>query len=646
MSRKPTSYTESIIMRGQNWILPIWGIFAALMLFLMAQGVPLSYESRLQDAADLFSEPLAAWGLPLAFYPVYLLTLEFVLIAISLLAGLYLLLVSRDNRIATIAAFFMMIWVASWNLPYIEAGSLYPLPIAVIDVVGNFVYATLLLTFPTGRIQAKWVRPLLPGGFLILFIVTPINSLAETNPSQGALTQLILFGITAFAVVLQIIRYRYHSTREEKQQSKWAFVGFVSSYAIPIGFLIADAFLSPYIVDFPTIRFIYRLMSSTFFIFLPFTLIPVTMLFAVTKSRLWQIDLLLNKAAVSAGVTLILLILFTTGVAITQAVSGNLLLATISTLLIIAIAFYPLQSAVQNLLDRRIFGLRFDLNQLQRAQIPREITNPGQFSGTMLDTYEILNVIDRGGMGEVYQGIGKNQAVAIKTVLPEMAQDSIFRERFNREVRAGNLLNHPNIIQVLDSGESDGTSYLVMDYIEGQHLKKRMNKQPVDLAEAIRIFSDIAEALAYAHEQGITHRDVKPENIMIREDGSAVLIDFGLVKFADDTQELSGKGAIGTIDYMAPEQIRSAGKADGRADIYAMGVVLYEMLTGRTPFGGNAGQILFAHLSQPPPDPCTFGMGIPAHICEAIQRALMKDPDDRYASIKDFMDVVAMPEYV
>ena len=263
----------------------------------------------------------------------------------------------------------------------------------------------------------------------------------------------------------------------------------------------------------------------------------------------------------------------------------------------------------------------------------------------MLGTYEMLNVIDRGGAGEVYQALGNNQAVAIKTLLPEIARNSIVRERFKREVQAGKLLDHPNIIRVLDSGESNGTAYLVMDYIEGQSLKDIINKKPMPINEAICIFTDIAKALAYAHERGMIHRDVKPGNIMIDNQGHATLIDFGLVKFADDIQELSGKNAIGTIEYMAPEQIRSAGKADSRADIYALAVVLYEMLTGQPPFGGNPGQILFAHLTQPPPDLCTFGLNIPGHICNAIQRALMKDPGDRYASISDFVDVVAIPEY-
>ena len=151
------------------------------------------------------------------------------------------------------------------------------------------------------------------------------------------------------------------------------------SYAIPITFLIADSFITPFIIDFPAVRLIYRFISSTLFVFLPFTLIPVTMLFAVTKSRLWQVDLLLNKAAVSAGVAVILLIFFATGFAITEVIKGNTLFAVISMLLIIAIAYNPLQNGIQNLLDRRVFGLRFDLNELQRAQIPREITRPGEF---------------------------------------------------------------------------------------------------------------------------------------------------------------------------------------------------------------------------------------------------------------------------
>ena len=645
MQRRQSSYTEELIAKREGWILPLWGIYTAIMLYFLMQGLPSAYAIRLQDAIDLFTEPLNSFGLPLEFYPIYIVSLEYLLVVIAVLTGLYLLLISGSNRIATVSAFFMVGWMSSWGLSYYEAQNLIPLPIMVFEISSNVIYATLLLTFPTGRLQASWLRWGIIPGFVLMLAATTYNSLTPGTPIDRGFSQTILFILTASAVGLQIVRFRSHSNAIQRQQSKWVFAGFVISYALPIFFVIMDAFTTPYLIERPYIRFIYRLFSSTFFIFVPFSLLPISMLIAITKSRLWQIDLLLNKAAVSGGVTLILLGMFGAGIAGFQAISGNTIFSTASMLIIVLLMYNPLRNQIQNLLDRRILGFRFNLDDLRRSEIPREITKAGLLSGSLIDGYEVLNVIARGGMGEVYHGVSSNQAIAIKTVLPDVAQNPIAIQRFQREVEVGKILKHPKVIQIYDSGDANGTPYLVMDYVEGHDLKRLMTSQILEIPRVLDIFADIAEALVYTHEQGLIHRDVKPENILIREDGTAILIDFGLVKYADSEKDISGKGAIGTINYMAPEQIRSGTAIDARADIYGMGVLLFEMLTGMCPFVGDAGQILYAHLEQPPPDPCNFNPNIPVHICLAILRALSKDPDDRYATMSDFMAVVLEPEY-
>lgn len=646
MQDKTQSLTERIVERQERWILPIWCIFATLILFFISQGFPIAYQERLFDAQTIFNEVLEKWGLPLIFYPVYIMVVEFTLVALALIVGLYMVLISGNNRIASIVGFFLMTWVSTWNLSFLRAGDLYPLPIAVIDVIGNALYTTLLFTFPTGRLQAQWVRWLIPGGYLLLVIFTTINSLATTTPNQGALTQLVLFALTAIGIGLQIIRYRYHSTREERQQSKWVFLGFIISYTIPLTFLLVDYFVTPIIVNYPEFRLIYRLISSAFFVMVPLAMIPITMLIAITKSRLWDIDLLLNKAAVASGVSVILLMIFSIGIALVQAVSGNALFAIGIMFLVIAVLYNPLQRTIQNLLDRRIFGLRFDLNQLRRAQIPREITNAGQFSGIIVDNLEFLNVVDRGGMGEIYQGVFEQKLVAIKTMIADVSKNKLNRIQFDREIQAIQALSHPNIVGLHSTGNVNDMPYMVLDYIEGKSLKDVMKGDPVSLERAIDIFRETANALSYLHEQGMVHRDIKPGNIMLSDSGEVQLIDFGLVKFVDDASDPSGEAAIGTIDYMSPEQIRAVDTVDHRADVYAMGIVLYEMLVGKAPFDGDAGQKLFAHLTQPAPDVSTLGLGIPDHIGEAIQRALLKDPNDRYASIDDFLAVVTLPVMV
>ncbi|MCX9079943.1 MAG: serine/threonine-protein kinase, partial [Candidatus Methanoperedens sp.] len=169
------------------------------------------------------------------------------------------------------------------------------------------------------------------------------------------------------------------------------------------------------------------------------------------------------------------------------------------------------------------------------------------------------------------------------------------------------------------------------------------NTLPAD--QACTLIRELAAALDYAHAQGLVHRDIKPSNIMLRlkpdsETHEAVLMDFGIAKIQDARTRYTGSGAIGTVDYMAPEQIMAAKEVDHRADIYALGVVLYEMLTGQRPFQGSAGQVLFAHLQQPPPDIRSINPDLPRSIAHAVTRVLSKDPNDRYDSAGAFAEAL------
>jgi serine/threonine-protein kinase len=304
--------------------------------------------------------------------------------------------------------------------------------------------------------------------------------------------------------------------------------------------------------------------------------------------------------------------------------------------------FNPARKRAQHLVDRQLYGFRFDLNELQAAQETQEVKNPGALTGRTLGAYQVLGVIGKGGMGEVYQGQGNGKTVAVKILPEDLARQEDFRKRFAREAQTLADFDHPNIVKMYDSGETDGVFYMALEYVEGQELAHLIKQQGAIPFEQVHPFvQDFAAALDYAHRKGLVHRDIKPSNIMIRlkadkETQEAVLMDFGIAKIQDARTGITGTGVIGTIDYMAPEQIMAAKEVDHRADIYALGVVLYEMLTGERPFKGSAGQVLFAHLQQPPPDPRDQSDNIPSKVAHAIMRAMSKKPEDRFQSVGEF----------
>jgi eukaryotic-like serine/threonine-protein kinase len=261
--------------------------------------------------------------------------------------------------------------------------------------------------------------------------------------------------------------------------------------------------------------------------------------------------------------------------------------------------------------------------------------------GARLGPYEVLEPLGQGGMAEVYHGVHTRlgRAVAIKVLPAGLAGHADFRERFEREARAVAALRHANIVQVYDFGDAEGMYYMVMEYIAGSDLAQLLAEHAsLPLAQVRPLLRDVAAALDYAHAQGLVHRDVKPSNVMIQAANAAgvgqraILTDFGIAKILAGGSAATKTGVmIGTPDYMAPEQIRAAGEVDARTDIYALGVMLFQMLTGRLPFTGeNPGIVVLAHLHQPAPDPRALLPDLPAHIAQAILRALAKDPAERH----------------
>ena len=271
--------------------------------------------------------------------------------------------------------------------------------------------------------------------------------------------------------------------------------------------------------------------------------------------------------------------------------------------------------------------------------------------GVRLGPYEIVSALGAGGMGEVYKAHDTrlNRTVAIKVLPSEVAGDADSRARFEREARAIAALDHPHICGIYDVGSVDGTHYLVMPHLEGQTLAARLEKGPLPLDQALKIATEIADALDKAHRQGIVHRDLKPANIMLTRTG-AKLLDFGLAKLRPTPDPISlsamtrrrpiyietAQGTIlGTLQYMAPEQIEGR-EADARSDIWALGAVLYEMATGVRPFAGDTpASVIGAILRDTPPPVSNRQSLAPRAFDHLVDRSLAKDPDERWQSSGD-----------
>jgi serine/threonine-protein kinase len=260
----------------------------------------------------------------------------------------------------------------------------------------------------------------------------------------------------------------------------------------------------------------------------------------------------------------------------------------------------------------------------------------------MLGRYEIMKELGRGAMGVVYLGKDPkiNRTVAIKTMMFDDQIDEAtlkdLKERFFREAESAGNLSHPNIVKIYDAGEDQDMAYIAMELMQGEDLKKYTVKESLlPIPKVVDFIAKVADALDYAHQQGITHRDIKPANIMLLSDGTIRVADFGIARIQGSSKTATGT-VLGTPSYMSPEQIAGK-KVDGRSDIFSLGVTLFELLTGEKPFkGGEAiGTLLFQIANDSHPDPRAIRPDIPPSIVEVINKALVKNPDQRYQKAGD-----------
>lgn len=257
--------------------------------------------------------------------------------------------------------------------------------------------------------------------------------------------------------------------------------------------------------------------------------------------------------------------------------------------------------------------------------------------------YEIQSELGRGGMATVFLAhdplIGRD--VAVKVLPREFLHDPSFRGRFEREARTIAMLEHPAIVPIYDFGEQDGQPFLVMRYMKGGTLADRLQNGPLSVDEAAAILKRIGAALDHAHSHGVIHRDLKPGNILFDEYDLAFLSDFGIVKLAQETVTFTGDSIVGTPAYMSPEQVHGRKAIDGRSDIYTLGLILFEMLTGEMPFRADTpAKIMMAHVMNPPPPILEVRPDLPTDCATIVSQALAKEPEERFQTGADLADAL------
>lgn len=261
-------------------------------------------------------------------------------------------------------------------------------------------------------------------------------------------------------------------------------------------------------------------------------------------------------------------------------------------------------------------------------------------TGKTISHYRLLEKLGQGGMGVIYKAEDTKlkRRVALKFLPPDLTRDEEAKERFVNEAQAASALDHPNLCTIYEIDEDDeGRMFIAMAYYEGETLQKKVASGKLQVAEAIEIVIQMAQGLAKAHEHGIIHRDIKPANVMITKDGVVKILDFGLAKLSGQTRLTKVGATVGTVAYMSPEQSRGDG-VDHRTDIWAVGVVLYEMLAGRLPFRGEYEQAVIYSIFNEEPEPVTnLRAGLSSDFDEVIRKALAKDANKRYPAVIDFL---------
>ncbi|HUS26907.1 MAG TPA: serine/threonine-protein kinase [Kofleriaceae bacterium] len=504
---------------------------------------------------------------------------------------------------------------------------------AVIYVVMPLSGFTIIALFPNGKPVPRWALGLIPIGTVPFAIQAGIMFFTR-GFSVPVAAACFPFGLVALAMMSH--RYRTHATLREQHQIKWlAYAGIAFLLLQAIVIALIPLLMHPESPAFPFIRVLFELvLASSYLVAL------ACMLFSAARYRLWDIDRVINRTIVYVLVTAML------GAACVLGYFGlRAALSTLPAVVSIAISiglmaalFAPARRRIGRFIDRKFYGIGLDYERLAAKAVHAARASLPTIS-TELGAYDELVLLGRGGMGAVYRAHHPDFGVpvALKVMSPKLADDPDAQARFRREAQLLEDLQHPNVIPFLAAGHENGLAFIAMQYVDGQDLSAVVRaRRRLSLAEVVPIIDGVAAALDVAHEAGIVHRDIKPANIFIEAGGKPLVMDFGVALLAGDARAADGS-LVGSLPYIAPEQIHNADAVDRRADIYALGATVYEMVTGRPPFvETTALGLVLAHLHQPPVDPRDHVPTLSSAASLAILKALSKAASERFGTAGEF----------
>jgi tRNA A-37 threonylcarbamoyl transferase component Bud32 len=518
----------------------------------------------------------------------------------------------------------------------------------LILALGDIGMVLFSMLFPDGKFVPRWLKftvPLLVITMLGIYIFpnSPFfwNTMGKSNYLLVTTTWYLI------GILTSVYRYVRHATLAQKQQIRWAFIGTMGPFTWFLIFQILLGFI-PIKDNASILATSLEVISRLSAIFL-FLMLPLFITISIARTKLFDIDLIINRSLVYGILTVGLVFTFALALGLISAIFKNVqrsdqsfLVATIFSVSAGAL-FQPARKKLQRFVDRFFYHIQIDYQKT-----PAEIRAESEtiVTGTTLSSYHDLKLIGRGGMAEVYSATTpKRKAVAIKVLRATLASEEQFRKRFMREAQIVSGLEHPNIVRVMDFGDENGAYYIVMELLSGPDLNNLLKQEKqITLPKTVDLLRGVANALDYAHQNGLVHRDIKPSNVMLDSSTNpsrAVLTDFGIAKISDAHTRITNTGMLGTFDYIAPEQIQASAEVDGRADVYALGVMTYQLLTGCLPFERpNTGALLLAHLNAPAPDAREVLRGLPRYAAHAIQKAMAKEPAARFATAGEFIQTL------